>query len=376
MTSFFIPEQLPIKNINYQELLPHISRANRELGGYDSFLSVVPNPDTLAVSLERQEALDSNKIEGSRSTMDEVLLSEAGQIEESDDLQEILNYRQALLEAQREFASGRPFNLNLLKNLHSILLDSVRGKNKARGEFRHVPDQHDVWIGPPGSTKENAKFVPPAPADVSSFMSDWEKYYHSTEPEVLVQLAVVHAQFELIHPFLDGNGRIGRLLIPIFLHEKEIIQRPFFYMSSYLELKRSDYMELLNGLGAPHADWTEWIRFFLQGIAEQAAENTEKSKALLNLYGELTSKFFNVTNSKNVAHVLEAMFKMPVFTAKGISRLINEAGETVLQATLNALLKNLLDKKCIDLLQAGKGRTPNIYCLEPLRQLLVNPQPR
>lgn len=162
--------------------------------------------------------------------MGEVLKFEAGEEpkEESKrlDIQEIINYRRALAAAVQELKT-RPFNLNLLLKLHSILLDSVRGRSKARGQFRKTQN----WIGPPGSKLEDAQFVPPRPEVLPEFMDNWEKYYHLDRPDSLVQLAVIHAQFEILHPFLDGNGRLGRLMVPILLFEKEILTRPMFYLS-------------------------------------------------------------------------------------------------------------------------------------------------
>jgi len=177
-------------------------------------------------------------MEGTQATLGDVLKFEAGAEvgEESkrQDIQEIINYRQALQTAEGGLKK-RPFNLNLLLQLHGILLDSVRGRNKARGLFRTEQN----WIGPPGSTIEEAQFVPPAPLFLKDHLDNWEKYYHGEERDPLIQLAIVHAQFEIIHPFLDGNGRLGRILVPLFLHEKQLLSRPMFYISSYLGRPRS-----------------------------------------------------------------------------------------------------------------------------------------
>lgn len=188
-----------------------------------------------------QEAVLSSRIEGTQATLGDVLRFEAGEAPKEErkqhDIQEIINYRHALRGAEEELRT-RPFNLNLLKKLHSILLDSVRGRDTARGRFRQVQN----WVGAPGTPIEEAPFVPPAPGLLMEYLDNWEKYYHADRPDPLVQLAIVHAQFEIIHPFLDGNGRLGRMLVPLFLYEKEFISKPMFYLSAYLEVHQDEYI--------------------------------------------------------------------------------------------------------------------------------------
>ena len=173
-----------------------------------------------------------------QATLNEVLKFEAGRevTEEPkrQDIQEIINYRKALQAAEHELRR-RPFNLNLLLKLRSVLLDSVRGRDKGHGRFRTVQN----YIGAPGASIEEAFYVPPEPRLVPEYMDNWEKYYHTEERDPLVQLALVHAQFGIIHPFLDGNGRLGRILTPLFLYEKQILSRPIFYLSAYLETQRN-----------------------------------------------------------------------------------------------------------------------------------------
>ena len=379
----FIPQKLPIQGIDYKILANMAGEANRALGKYDVFLSVVPNPDLLIIPLQRQEALDSNRIEGSQSSLDDVLSCEAEQgslIEAkpspetgssgADDLKEIFNYRRALAEAQKEFEGDRPFTLNLLKKLHFILLDSVRGQNKARGEFRHLPG-HQNWIGKKGSTLETATFVPPEPSRVLEFLGEWESYYHNDEPDPLIQLAIVHAQFELIHPFLDGNGRTGRMLIPLFLFERGIISRPVFYISSYLEQNRSTYMELLKDLGRSSSDWNTWAKFFLSGISEQARQNLSQSQAILGLYEDLKKSFLQASSSRYIVPVLDAMFITPIFTAPILKDKVGEKGNQIQYITLSKLLQILVQKDLLKVTRAGKGRSATRYSLVPLVKLLT-----
>lgn len=204
----FTPEKLPIKDIDWEGLIPVLGKANRALAKYDGALYGLPNPEVLLSPLTTQEAVLSSRIEGTQATLGEVLKFDAGEEPQQEskrlDIQEIVNYRRALRVAEAELQS-RPFNLNLLLHLHDLLLDSVRGRNKARGQFR----KHQNWIGAPGSTVESADFVPPAPEILPEYLDNWEKYYHLDRPDPLVQLAIIHAQFEILHPFLDGNGRLG-----------------------------------------------------------------------------------------------------------------------------------------------------------------------
>jgi Fic family protein len=220
---------------------PLLGKANRALAQYDGVLYGLPNPEVLLSPMTTQEAVLSSRIEGTQATLGEVLEFEAGEEPEEEskrlDIQEIINYRRALKAAERELKK-RPFNLNLLLSLHSILLNSVRGRNKGKGQFRKIQN----WIGLPGAPLKKAQFVPPRPEVLPEFLDNWEKYYHLDRPDPLVQLAIIHGQFEILHPFLDGNGRLGRLFVPIFLFEKQILSRPMFYLSAFLEAHRDEYV--------------------------------------------------------------------------------------------------------------------------------------
>lgn len=218
----FIPEKLPLENINWEDLLPNIVKANSAVAKFDGLLESILNPLLFLNPLMTQEAVLSSKIEGTQASLSEVLAFEAAPKRKQDninDIEEVINYRNALLFATKEL-ENRPICLNFIKDMHEILLQGVRGQNKARGEFRRIQN----WIGKSNSTIETASYVPPEPHLLLEFLSDWEKYCHYDEKDKLVQLAIIHAQFEIIHPFLDGNGRIGRILIPLFLFEQKILK--------------------------------------------------------------------------------------------------------------------------------------------------------
>lgn len=309
----FISQKLPITEVSWEPLIPLIGLANRRLAEYNGVLYSLPNPEILLSPLTTQEAVLSSRIEGTQATLGEVLKYEAGEepAQESRrlDIQEIMNYRRALREAEEELKT-RPFNLNLLLRLHSILLNSVRGRNKARGKFR---DQQN-WIGAPGSPMEEAQFVPPAPGeDFKAALYNWEEYYHMERPDSLVQLAVIHAQFEILHPFLDGNGRLGRILIPLFLYEKRLLSKPTFYLSEYLEKNREAYIEHLRAIGRTPDEWNKWISFFLKGLVEQAQVNVHKARQIHALYDSLKKRVLDLTRSQFAVPLLDLMFQRPIF---------------------------------------------------------------
>jgi len=183
-------------------------------------------------------------------------LEKIPETEKEKDVQEIINYRQGLRSAEREL-KDRPMSLNLIKKIHSTLLNSVRGQHKRRGEFR----KEQNWIGPPGSPIDEAQYVPPEPGQVDELMSNLEEYIHSDEKDPTVQLAIIHAQFEIVHPFLDGNGRVGRILVPLFLYEKKVLHEPMFYISHYFEKHQEEYYKVLRSI-SKSGDWENWVSFF------------------------------------------------------------------------------------------------------------------
>lgn len=203
----FIPDELPLQDLDWTSFISYIGTANREIARYDGLLQSIPNPAVLLSPLTTQEAVLSSKIEGTQATLEEVLKFEAemdSSFNRYDDIQEVLNYRKAMAFAIKELKE-RPITLNLIRRTHQVLLASVRGESSDRGNFRKIQN----WIGKPGSTIEQARFIPPNPLVLQEHLDKFEKYIHYEEKDLLVQLAIVHAQFEILHPFLDGNGRIG-----------------------------------------------------------------------------------------------------------------------------------------------------------------------
>ena len=372
----FIPDKHPIERINYASpaLVNAMSEANRALARYDALLEQSPSSHLLLAPLARREAMLSARIEGSQSTLNEVFQFEedenfAAVGEQRDDLNEIKNYVAALNLGGAELRD-RPFSLNILKNLHRLLLGrgSVRGQTKTPGAFRSGQN----WIGKIGADMAQASFVPPEPLLVPEFMEDWERFYLSTMPDALVQAAVMHAQFELIHPFDDGNGRLGRLLIPLFLYGKKVISRPNFYPSAYLERNRDAYMEALRQLGDKPGDWDGWVLFFLQAIAGQAEETSAKVKEITALYEQLKKRFIELTHSQFAVPMLDAIFERPIFRKAAIEKKLAATGSKPSGPTLHGLLGKLVEHEILTVMQQGKGRRGTLYALEPMMRVLTD----
>lgn len=361
----YIPDQLPLTNLDYRLLLPLVGQANAALARYDGLLQSIPNPAVMLSPLTTQEAVLSSKIEGTQATVDEVLEQEAGLLKEGEkfqDIQEISNYRQALY-AAREHLKDYPIRLGFVRELHRILMSSVRGQDKTPGEFRK--DQN--WIGKHGCSMEQASFVLPNPLQLPLHLQAWEKYLDSDDVDFLLQTAVVHAQFELLHPFKDGNGRIGRILIPLFLYQKRALSQPMFYLSEYLETHREEYYQRLKAISAD-GDWSAWLAFFLRAIATQAAQNSTRVTAIQVLYEEMKLAIQAATHSQYTVHVLDAIFNKPIFRSSDLtSRLFREFG--IHEKTTPGLLRQMKEAGILRELQAGSGRRPATLCFPRLINL-------
>ncbi len=360
----YVPRLLSIEKLDWKPFIKFIGPANAALARYDGMLQAVINPRVLLSPLTTQEAVLSSKIEGTQATLEEVLAFEgASQIPRQEsrqnDITEILNYRRAMDYAIDELKT-RPMNLNLINRIHHILLDSVRGKDRARGEFRTIQN----WIGKSGSTIDNATYVPPEPLKVSGCMSNLERYIHFREDDCLVQLAIVHAQFEIIHPYLDGNGRVGRILMPLFLYEKKMLSSPMFYLSAYLEAHREEYYARLLAVSKDN-DWLGWISFFLKAILEQAQVNTAKTKAILDLYEVKKEKVSAVTRSRYAIKAVDTLFRTPILTT---TRFIAES--EIPKITAMRILQVLEKNKIIEIVRPAGGSMPSVYMFSKLVRIV------
>ena len=359
----FEPETLPPREIDFLALMPAAGKANRAIATLDGLFYGIPNPNVLLAPLTTQEAVLSSKIEGTQADFQDVLKFEAGEspadVAQREDIHEIINYRNALGLSVKLLAD-RPFCLNSLLRLHEVLMDSVRGYDKARGRIRTTQN----WIGKPNCPIEEAVFVPPSPLVLQEHLNRWEAYWHSDAPDALIQLALVHAQFEILHPFLDGNGRLGRMVIPLFLYEKKILSRPCFYLSAFFEARRDDYIALLRDLGQP-GSWTRWCAFFLEGVTVQASANTEKARAIQDLYERLKTQVIDLTHSQFAVPLLDFIFERPIFRSSDLTKL-----EHMPSAPMVAnLLGNLRRNGILHTIREGAGRRPHVLALAELINL-------
>lgn len=359
----FEPEPLPPGDINLLALMPLTGKANRAVAMLDGLLCGIPNPDILLSPMTTQEAVLSSKIEGTQADLQDVLKYEAGEVPEKSsldgDIREIINYRKAL-HLSEGLLQERPFCLNSLLKMHSVLMHSVRGYNKRRGKFRTIQN----WIGPPDSPIEEAAFIPPAPLGLQQHLAQWEAYWHADAPDPIIQLALIHAQFEIIHPFTDGNGRLGRMFIPLFLYEKKILNRPCLYLSAFFESRRDEYINSLRQIDQS-GGWTRWCAFFLEGVAAQAEADTRKAREIQSLYEHLKERIIALTRSRYAVPLLEHLFRRPVFRSSDLAK----QDDMPSHPTVSNLLNRLRQDKILVTIREGAGRRPHILALAELINL-------
>ncbi|EPJ44620.1 MAG: fic family protein [Osedax symbiont Rs1] len=354
----YVPAKLPLEGLDIRQLISLVGKANSALARYDGLLQGMVNPTIMLSPLTNQEAVLSSKIEGTQATVEEVLEHEAGRKYDQRkelDIVEILNYRHAMIKAN-EYLAERPIRLSLIEDLHKILMDSVRGQDKEPGQFRKTQN----WIGKYGCTMEEASFVPPNPLQLLDFLRDWEIYIEYNDFDPLAQAAIVHAQFELLHPFKDGNGRVGRLLIPLFLYSKGCLSSPMFYLSAYLESNRDEYYARLKAISA-EGDWTGWIAFFLTAIIKQANQNIERTKEVMALYDETKNIVRDVTHSQHSAQIVDALFTRPIFTATALCKSTGIAKQTV-----HGIIRSLMEAGILSIMREGAGRRAAIISFPKL----------
>lgn len=356
--------KFPPTNLNWAKIVPYIGPANAAVARYEGMLVGVPNANVLLAPLTTQEAVLSSRIEGTQATMGEVLEFEAtgGTFENATskvaDIQEVLNYRSALHQAMRDMAS-LPLSERVIRNAHRVLMTGVRGSAKSPGAYRRTP----VWIGPEGAPIDAAWFVPAAAGAIDAAMSTLERYMHAEAEDALVQLAIIHAEFEAIHPFLDGNGRMGRLLVPLFLVHKSLLALPNFYISAYLEANRDEYYQRLREVSRSD-DWTGWCIFFLKAVRSQAEANCRRVSAIFDLYRRDKLRVHDVLNSKFSMQVLDWIVARPIFRASDFT-----ASGMMGDTTSKRFLRELRSEGILKELQTPSGRRSSTLCYPELLNL-------
>jgi Fic family protein len=316
----FIPKPLPPDPplIIDQELWTTLSIADRALGRLDGATEVLPNPYLFVAMYARREAVLSSQIEGTQASLVEVLEYEAAAARKGlrGDVAEVVNYVRAMNYGLERLES-LPVSLRLIREIHEVLLANVRGGRRSPGEFRRTQN----WIGPLGCTLAQAAFVPPPPHEMMAALGDLETFLHAdVDLPALVNVGLVHAQFETIHPFIDGNGRVGRLLITFLLCQRKILRRPLLYLSLYVTRHKLEYYERLMAI-RDYGDWEGWLKFFLRGVAEVANQATDTARRILELREEhrhLVSE--RIRGSANGLRLLDLLYEQPIVSARLVAR--------------------------------------------------------
>ncbi len=357
--SAFIPAPLPpdppldISGVLQQRL----SDADLALGRLDGSIQSLPAADLFVFMYVRKEAVLSSQIEGTQSSLQDVLSAEAriASPHRPDDAFEVINYIQAM-KYGLERLSELPVSIRLVREIHQRLLAGVRGSKLTPGELRTEQN----WIGSQNSTISTTEFVPPPPAQVLSLLGEWEQFlHHQNGLPFLIRLGLIHAHFETIHPFLDGNGRIGRLLITFLLCEREILLKPVLYLSYFFKVHRSQYYALLQGV-RDKGDWESWLAFFLQGIAEVSVEATATVRRIVSLADEHRSMISNRMGrlAGNGHRLLGDLFRQPYIMVKDVQKTLG-----VSYPSANDLVSRLVD---IGILSDVTGRRRNrVFFYEP-----------
>ena len=310
-----------------------LEKANRALGELNAFSLIVPDIDLFIEMHVVKEAQTSSRIEGTQTGIDEALMPiEQISPEKRDDWREVRNYIDAVNSATAEL-KNLPLSNRLLKQTHAILMQGVRGEHKQPGEFRMSQN----WIG--GSSLMDAAFIPPHQDDVPELMSDLEQFWHNEHITVphLIRIAISHYQFETIHPFLDGNGRIGRLLIPLYLVSHGLLAKPSLYLSDFFERSRASYYDALMRVRISN-DMIHWVRFFLQGMAETATKGRDVFRQVLNMRNEVEQRILSLgKRAPNARQALNLLYRKPMIAAADLEQSLG-----ITHPTANALLKDFM----------------------------------
>ena len=357
----FVPAPLPPALAWSPRLVRVLSDADRAVGRLAGEGGRLPNPHLLIRPFLRREAVLSSRIEGTQATLGELLAAEAGAAvaRSPSDLREVTNYVVAL-----EYGIGRlrtlPPSLRLLRELHVRLMAGVRGNQARPGEFRREQN----WIGPPGCTLADATYVPPPPSELTGTLTAWEKFLHDASFPPLVQIALSHYQFEAIHPFLDGNGRVGRLLISLFLVWRGVLTAPLLYLSAFFEATREEYYERLRGVTG-RGEWSLWIEYFLRGAAQQAEDALNRAVRINDLLVRWRSATAGVP-SKAVSGLVDRLAENPYWTVKRAAERLGVAFTTAQRAVDRLEALNILAR-------TTDAKRDRVYCATAVLEILEEP---
>ncbi|MDQ6894203.1 MAG: Fic family protein [Acidobacteriota bacterium] len=357
----FVPAVLPPRVNWTPRLVQALSDADRAIGRLAGEGGSLPNPHVLLRPFVRREAVLSSKIEGTQATLGELLAAEAGAAVERSpaDLIEVANYVVALEHGIRRL-DALPLSLRLIRELHEKLMTGVRGNEATPGEFR----RSQSWIGRPGSTLANATYVPPPPSEMNESLGRFETFLHNRSLPPLVQAAMAHAHFEAIHPFLDGNGRVGRLLITLFLIERRVLPTPLLYLSAFFEATRSEYYDRLLRVNTK-SEWPEWLEYFFVGVARQSEDALDRVTRINGLLADWRRKASNA-GGKTASALVELLGENPFWTVKRAAARLDVAYTTAERA-IEKLQSNGIVERTSD------AKRDRVYRATKLLRILEEP---
>jgi Fic family protein len=358
-------DRFPPKNLNYNDLINNIIKATAAIARYDQMLKNLHNNEILLAPLRSQEAVISSRIEGTISTIDEILQYEADSADNDaealnvrSDVIETVLYQRALRNAQKAMKEGYPLSTSFIKQLHQQLLYLGRGATKSPGEFKkeqnYLADQ----------VKKTIQFVPVSPEKLIDGLDNLFDYLQTSNDPVLIKTALMHLEFEALHPFKDGNGRIGRMLITLFLWNQGVISEPHFYISGFLEEHKDEYIDTMRSVSA-NDNWGQWCNFFLEAVEKQAIKNLQIAEQIKILYEEMKMRFAETLSSKYSVQALDFIFTNPVFRNSKFTKSAGIPGPTAANFT-----RRLLEAGYLVTRQEAAGRRPALYSFEPLMKLV------
>lgn len=357
--------KFPPEELDYKRLITPITKATDAIARFDQMLKNMHNSEILLAPLRNQEAVISSRMEGTVSTMDEILKYEAdyddgfgGSQSTRSDIIETLLYQRTLKAAQKAIEEGQPLSQFLIKSAHQKLLSFGRGASKAPGQYKNEQN----YLA--DKTKKNILFVPTSPEKLQDGLDNLFKYIEESQDQTLIKAAITHVEFEALHPFKDGNGRIGRMIITLMLWSAGAISAPHFYISGYFEENKDLYIDAMRNVSRNDA-WTEWCIFFLQAVEKQAIRNLEIAENIRNLYDEMKQTFGNILSSKWSVNALDFVFTNPVFRNNKFTSNSGIPGPSAARFT-----RILLASELIHTLEEPSGRRPALYSFEPLMKLV------
>lgn len=358
----FVPDPLPPNVAWSNRLLAELSRVDRSLAKLAEVGNSFPVPQALMRPFVRKEAVLSSRIEGTRTSFEELLSYEAGQLkmfEDPNDAKEVHNYVRAMDYGLERLAT-LPISMRLIREIHGILMQGVRGEQLSPGEVRRTQN----WIGPPGATLETARFVPPPVEEMHECLRDLEQFIHEeSELPPLVRVGLIHYQFETIHPFLDGNGRMGRLLVAFLLVNWNLLARPLLYLSNYFEANRQEYYDRLLAV-SQRGEWEAWLTFFLEGVRSQAADAARRIVRLQDLRTTYSKRFANERSRVKLQQMVDYLISTPITS-------ITQAQEATGSGSFTTVQRYIEKLEALGIVQevTGQGRNRIYWAYEILRAM-------